>query len=264
MLPVGARNQSPALQGRGWPVGLERRSANMNHYDLHQTLTHVADARPDDRARFISRTYAHLAGAVLAFMVVEMALLRSPVAGWMLQLLGMGNMAWLVVLGVFMGVTWFAQRLANNSASIGTQYAGLGLYVLAEALIFVPILMVATRHGGPNTVATAAAITATLFLGLTVVAFTTRTDFHFLGAILKIGGFVALGFIGASMLFGFSLGLLFASVMVVFAAGAILYETSNIMFRYGPNQYVAASLSLFASVMLLFWYVLRILMGRRD
>jgi FtsH-binding integral membrane protein len=36
------------------------------------------------------------------------------------------------------------------------------------------------------------------------------------------------------------------------------------MYRYGQNQYVAASLSLFASVMLLFWYILRILMGRRD
>lgn len=264
MFAEGAGIEARPLHGKGWPVGWVGKGATMNHYDLHHTINHVADARPDDRARFISRTYAHLAGAVLAFMVVEMALLRSPVADWMLQLLGMGNLAWLVVLGGFMGVTWFAQRLANNAASVGSQYAGLGLYVLAEALIFVPILTVATRHGGPNTVATAAAITATLFLGLTVVAFTTRTDFHFLGAILKIGGFVALGFIGASMLFGFSLGLLFASVMVVFAAGAILYETSNIMFRYGPDQYVAASLSLFASVMLLFWYVLRILMGRRD
>jgi FtsH-binding integral membrane protein len=236
----------------------------MNHYDLHHSLTAAADSRPDDRARFVSRTYAHLAGAVLAFMAVETLLLRSPVADAMLQVLGMGNLAWLVVLGVFMGVTWFAQNLANRSASLGVQYAGLGLYVLAQGMIFVPILAIATRHGGPNTVATAAAITGALFLGLTVVAFTTRKDFNFLGAILKIGGLVALGFIAASMIFGFNLGLLFAAVMVVFASAAILYETSNIMFRYSPQQYVAASLALFASVMLLFWYVLRIVMGRRD
>ena len=48
--------------------------------------------------------------------------------------------------------------------------------------------------------------------------------------------------------------------MVVFASGAILYNTSNLLHRYDPDQYVAAALSLFASVALLFWYVLQILM----
>jgi FtsH-binding integral membrane protein len=52
--------------------------------------------------------------------------------------------------------------------------------------------------------------------------------------------------------------------MVAFAGAAILYETSNILHHYRPNQHVAASLSLFASVALLFWYVLRIFMGSRN
>ena len=58
------------------------------------------------------------------------------------------------------------------------------------------------------------------------------------------------------------LGLIFSGVMVVFAGAAILYNTSNIMHHYNEAQYVAASLSLFASVALLFWYVLRIFMSR--
>ena len=41
--------------------------------------------------------------------------------------------------------------------------------------------------------------------------------------------------------------------MVVFASGAILYNTSNLIHRYQPGQHVAAALSLFASVALLFW-----------
>jgi uncharacterized protein len=82
-----------------------------------------------------------------------------------------------------------------------------------------------------------------------------------LGGILKIAGFVALGLILCSIIFGFSLGLFFSFVMVVFASAAILYDTSKVMHHYAPHQYVAASLELFASVALLFWYVLRIVMA---
>ncbi|MEM6329409.1 MAG: permease, partial [Planctomycetota bacterium] len=39
------------------------------------------------------------------------------------------------------------------------------------------------------------------------------------------------------------------------------YDTSNVMHHYQPGQHVAASLSLFASVALLFWYVVRLLMA---
>ncbi|MGL5879366.1 MAG: Bax inhibitor-1/YccA family protein, partial [Xenococcaceae cyanobacterium] len=107
---------------------------------------------------------------------------------------------------------------------------------------------------------TAGLLTLLLFGGITMVAFTTRKDFSFLGGILKIGGFVALGLILCSIIFGFSLGLIFSAIMVVFAGAAILYDTSNVMHHYSTNQYVAASLQLFASVALLFWYILRIVM----
>ena len=50
--------------------------------------------------------------------------------------------------------------------------------------------------------------------------------------------------------------------MIVLASGSILYNTSAIMYHYAPGQHVAASLSLFASVALLFWYVLRLFMSR--
>ena len=69
-----------------------------------------------------------------------------------------------------------------------------------------------------------------------------------------------MGFIVCSLIFGFSLGLVFSSVMVLFAGGSVLYTTSNIIHHYNPNQHVAASLSLFASVALLFFYILSTLM----
>ena len=66
----------------------------------------------------------------------------------------------------------------------------------------------------------------------------------------------------AGTLFGFDLGLWFSVGMVALAAGSILYQTSNMVHKYEEDQYVAASLGLFASFMLLFWYILRIFLSR--
>jgi FtsH-binding integral membrane protein len=225
----------------------------------------VADALPDERATFIRKTYAHLAGAVLLFILLETYLVVSGAGLWMAQTMLGGRFSWFIVLGAFMGVSILANWWANSQTSRPLQYMGLMLYIVAETIIFLPLLFLAKmKTGDGNLIIQAGIITAGLFAGLTAVVFLSRKDFSFLGPILAIGGFVALAFIAASLLFGFSLGNLFAFVMVLFAGGAILYDTSNILHKYRTDQHVAASLSLFASVALLFWYVLRIFMGSRN
>jgi FtsH-binding integral membrane protein len=106
-------------------------------------------------------------------------------------------------------------------------------------------------------------ITLTLFGGLTGVVFITRKDFSFLRSALMFGGFAALGLGFASVLFGFTLGMAFSYAMIALACGYILYDTSNVLRHYRTSQHVAAALALFAAVMLLFWYVLRIFLDRR-
>jgi FtsH-binding integral membrane protein len=212
------------------------------------------------RATFIRRTYNHLAVAVLAFIVVEALLLQWSGAEALVGAM-LGGFSWLIVLGAFMGVSWLAEKWARSDASPQMQYMGLGLYVAAEAVIFLPLLYIAAYFSSPDVIPTAGIITALLFGGLTLVAFTTGHDFSFLGGLLKVGGFVALGVIVASILFGFSLGLFFVGLMILFAGGAILYNTSNVMHHYHTDQHVAASLALFASVALLFWYVLQAVMA---
>ncbi|MDA2923162.1 Bax inhibitor-1 family protein [Acidobacteria bacterium AH-259-L09] len=214
----------------------------------------------DVRAGFIRRTYNHLAYAVLGFIAVETLLLQWSGAERLVYLM-LDGYSWLFVLGAFIGVSWLADEWARSDTSPQIQYMGLGLYVVAEAVIFLPLLYIATHFSSPDVIPAAGMITALLFGGLTFTAFTTRKDFSFLRGILGIGGFVALGVIVASILFGFSLGIVFSTIMVAFAAGAILYNTSNIMHHYRPDQHVAASLALFASVALLFWYVLQIVMS---
>ncbi len=221
--------------------------------------TPVARAGESARAVFIRKTYQHLAVAILAFIAVEYALITSPLAPAMARMMT-GGYSWLIVLAAFMGVSYIANKWAISSTSRGMQYAGLALFVVAEAVIFVPLLLIASLYA-PDAILMAGIFTLLLFAGLTFTAFTSGKDFSFLGGFLRIGGFVALGFIGVSVLIGFSLGMLFSGVMILFAAGAILYDTSNIIRHYNTDQYVAASLSLFASVALLFWYILQFLMA---
>jgi FtsH-binding integral membrane protein len=197
---------------------------------------------------------------VAAFALIEYMLLNAGLEESVFSLLSV-KYAWLMVMGAYMGVSWIAQKWANSSTSLGVQYAGLTLFVVVEALIFLPILMIA--NGMENgVIAKAGLVTVAMVLGLTLIAFTTRKDFSFLGGMLKIGGMVALGVIVASFFLPITLGTWFSALMILFASGSILYSTSNIMYHYRTTQHVAASLSLFAGVALLFWYVLRLFMSR--
>lgn len=224
----------------------------------------VAEAAPAERAAFIRRTYLLLAAAILAFVAVEGFLFASGLAVAIASVLFSGGaIGWLLVLGLFMGVSFLANRWATSETSTAVQYAGLGIFIIAEAIIFIPLILIATSVSGDSSVLLKAGIvTLGLFLGITMTVFITRTDFSFLRPVLAIGGFAALGFIVASAIFGFSLGTVFAFVMVAFAGTAILYETSNVLHRFNTKQHVAASLTLFASVALLFWYILSIFSSR--
>jgi len=220
----------------------------------------AAKSSASDRAAFIRRTYAHLAMAILAFIGLEYYLVNAPFAAKLAMSMTSG-FSWFIVLGLFMGVGYIADKLARSESSEQMQYLGLGMFVVAEAIIFLPLLFVATMFGGSGLIPTAGLMTLLLVLGITATVFITRKDFSFLKGILSIGGFVALGFILCSMIFGFSLGLVFACVMVLFAVGSVLFTTSNILHHYSPNQHVAASLALFSSVALMFFYILQVLMS---
>jgi FtsH-binding integral membrane protein len=217
------------------------------------------ESEATQRAHFVRRTYNHLAMAIFAFIGLEFAIFQTSLAEKMTAVMAGSRLSWLVVLLTFMIVSWMADKWARSDTSKAMQYLGLAVYVMAEAVIFVPLLYIAANFASPDVIPLAALLTGILFFGLSFAAFTTGCDFSFLGAFVKVGGCVALGIIGASLLFGFTPGLMFSGGMVVLASIAILYTTSNIIHEYETDQHVAAALALFASVALLFWYILRIL-----
>lgn len=222
----------------------------------------VAQSSDVEKASFYKKTYLHVALAILAFIGVETVLLQV-VPDQLIFAMFAQRYIWLLIIGVF----WLASVLATKwslSLDKSTQYFGLGFYVVLEAVIFLPLIKIATLYAGPQVIYQAAMLTITMFAGISAVAFTSKRDFSFLRNIIIIGGFISLGLIVGGMLFSFNLGLWFSVGMVILASATILYQTSKLKDSYSTNQYVGASLQLFASIMLLFWYLLSILMSRRS
>lgn len=218
----------------------------------------VSMSSVEERADFISKTYMHLFGAMIGFVLFEAAIFQTELPAIMTSMLG-GN--WLIVLGGFMLVSWFANRTAMNATSVASQYGALVAFVVAWGIMFVPMLYIA-QMTAPGVIESAATVTLLGFAGLTAVAFMTRKDFSFMGGMLRWIGIVAIVAIVGSLIFGFELGTYFSIGMIAFAGAAILYDTSNVLHHYPEDKYVAAALSLFASVALMFWYVLRLFMAR--
>jgi FtsH-binding integral membrane protein len=225
------------------------------------------DAPVDARRSFIQRTYTHLTAAVYGLVMLEFLYFKAFDLDRLVPSLFAERWGWLALFGGYMVVSWIADRWARSDTSVGMQYLGLFSYVFAFSVILCPMLWIANHYsteiGGTlySPIVVAAIATLAVFGVLTAIVFVSRKDFSFLGPILGIAGLLALGAILLGAFGLLNLGTGFGMLMVVFAAGAILYDTSNVLHHYRVEQHVAASLALFASVGLLFWYILQIVMS---
>lgn len=222
----------------------------------------ASNAEASARASFIRSTYLHLFGAILLCVLFDTLIftlfhdqlepmVRKLAEGWNMILFFVG----------FMAVSGLADSWARNGTSRATQYAGLVLCVFAYAIFFVPVLLIAELKT-EGAIEAAGILTAVVFGGLTLTVFVTKADFSFLRMFLVVLSCCAFGLILVSIIFGYALGNWFSVAMVALASGYILYETSNVMRRYRTDQPVAAAVALFASVGLLFYYILRLFMNR--
>jgi FtsH-binding integral membrane protein len=231
-----------------------------------------------DRVRFIRMTYLHLLGAILVFagllyLLMTNETLIAKVSFPLVKFAFGGRWNWGIVLLAFMAVSWLADYWATHATSRATQYAGLGIYVVAEALIFVPLLAIVAAktyailaRGGhePHIVRDAAFTTLAIFGSLTASVVISKKDFSWMRSGLVMVSAAATMLVVLSLVFGFNLGIVFSIAMVVLAAGYILYQTSQVLAHYDPRQHVAAALALFSSVALMFWYVIRIFLRMRQ
>jgi FtsH-binding integral membrane protein len=228
----------------------------------------VADAPASDRAAFFRRTYGLVAASFAAFGLALFGLFVTGVArSFMMSISGLGSWGLLGVMVLFWIGTTVAQSLAFNRASRASQYAGLGLYVVLQAVIFVPLIYytAAVTKGNPGEILVPACLaTAALVAALTAVVFMTGLDFTFLRVAIIIGSICALGIVVVSLFAGWTLGTWFSVAMIVLMATVILYQTNVIKDTLETDQHVAAAFILFSSFVTLLFYVIRLFAGRRE
>ena len=224
----------------------------------------AADAALDQRVAFIRRVYAHVGGATLLLAGLVGVLINTPELAEPLARFAFAQW-WLVFIG-YMIASSVAHRMAASHASPGVQYLGLGLFVVAEAVIFTPMLYLlhALVPGGDDIILQAGLLTAIIFGGLTAVVMLTKADFSFLRNFLWTASLAVMGLMLVAAFTSFSLGTWFVAGMVLLMAGFILYETSNILHHYHTSEHVAAALAVFSSLTTLFWYVLQLVSAFGD
>jgi len=238
----------------------------------------VADAPAADRAAFFRRTYGLVAIGFAAFAALLAIFFvgfdqRSGIAYALFAGLGamtksLGGWSILLVMLAFWGATTVAQSMAFNRASRGAQYAGLGLYVVLEALIFIPLIgyvILSTKGNASSVLLPAGIVTAGMIGGLTALVFMTNLDFSFLKVAIILGSFAVLAIVIVAAIAGLSLGAWFSIAMIVLMASVILYQTNEIKNTLETDQHVAAAFILFSSFVTLLFYVIRFFAGgRRD
>lgn len=238
----------------------------MSNYlmDGYHRETVVAEAPEDARVAFVRRTYAHLAVSVLCLVGLIACMRLAHVDRAIIGMIVASPLTLLAVFALFIAGGFLAQYMARADFPPAVKYAGLALYTVIEAISLLPIITYAEFRFSMEIINQASLLSMLVFGGLTATVFISRKDFSFLRSGLIVLGTVMFGLIILSILGMGGLGMWFSALGIILAAGYILYDTSKIMHHYRTDEHVGAAIELLADVVLLFYYILRLLMQSRD
>lgn len=195
--------------------------------------------------RVLRNTYFLLALTlgVSAITATESTVLRLPSPGFLLTLVG------------FYGLMFLTYRTANSPAGILSAFALTGFmgYTLG------PLLSSLLSVGAGDIIMLALGGTALVFFCCSAYVLTTRKDMSFLSSMMMAGFVVLLVAVIANLFLQIpALSLAISCLFILFSAGAILWETSNII-HGGETNYIRATVSLYVSLYNIFVSLLSIL-----
>ncbi len=190
------------------------------------------------------------------YLLLSMTLLFSAFTAGMAIMTNAAPLHWLLSLGgsllLLFGVMW----TRNSAMALPMVFAFTGFFGFT---LGPTINMYLSLPNGGQTVMTAMALTAGIFLSLSAYALTTKKDFSFLGGFLFAGLLVIIVASLAGMFFEISgLHLMISAAAVLIFSGYILYDTSAIV-NGGQTNYVMATVSLYLDIVNLFMHLLHLL-----
>ncbi len=142
----------------------------------------------------------------------------------------------------------------------------LGAFTLAEAYTLGVICAIYYQAGYGVLVLQALLLTAAVFVSLTTYVFVTKHDFSWMGAALTVGLVILILSSFMFMFFNFGSGarMVFSVGGALLFSGYILYDTSVILHKLGPDDYIVAAINLYLDIVNLFLYLLQILRGCQE
>jgi len=216
----------------------------------------AATARPDDRMirmGFIRKVYSILSvQLLLTFAICALFALHEPTRQF--------------VLGHSMGLYWFSVifcfgtllPLSVYKRSYPTNYFLLCAFTVSMATMVGMVTALYAEAGASDLVLEAVAITASVFIALTIFTLQSKWDFSFMGAGLGMCLWIMLLWGMFGIIFGLKTGSVYALLGSVLFSGFIIYDTYMIAERLDPEDYVVAAIELYLDLVNLFLYILQL------
>jgi modulator of FtsH protease len=189
------------------------------------------------------------------YLLLTLTLLTSAVTAGMAMVSGARPVHWILMMVVFIGGPFVISAVRNSVWALPLTFAFTAFmgYVLGPILTFY-----LNMPNGGQIVTAAFGTTATMFLGLSAYALTTRKDFSFMGGFLMVGLLLVLVAIIANIFLQIpALSLTISAAAVLLMSGMILFDTSR-MVHGGETNYVIMTVSLYANIYVLFLHLLNL------
>jgi hypothetical protein len=221
----------------------------------HEELLQTYEYPPEVRRGFIRKVYGILGiQLLLTSLICATALTYTPIATFVLD----NNVFAVSLVSSFAIICCFSCVAQKHPWNL----LFLLLFTVCESFIIARLAVIYQIHGDQNLVLMSASITCLIFLVLTFIACVSKKDFSFLENILCIG---LISFLGFTILQIFVESILLHMFIawggVLLFSGYILYDTSQILNRLGPDDAIHASLMLYLDVLNIFVLLLQILRG---
>lgn len=224
----------------------------------------VSVASPAVRAAFLRKVYLTLFGGIGITMATGIGMALNAIGNpdSILWTLMQGKGMWLLFLG-YLALTFAVGAVVHKR---GVNVFAYAFFTAFTGFFISPLLLVAAAQTGSLTIIwQALGLTLFAFGGLTGYVLVSGKDFSFIKGFVWTGFWVLVGFMVVGFFvdsWAYQMGITAAGLLVF--AGFVLYDTSEIMHRYQPNQWVAGAFSLFIDFINMFIRVLYLLMGRRN
>mmetsp|Transcript_21133 Transcript_21133/g.21539 ORF Transcript_21133/g.21539 Transcript_21133/m.21539 type:complete len:344 (-) Transcript_21133:139-1170(-) len=217
----------------------------------------IATARPTEdcqvRLKFIRKVYSILSVQLLAtFAICALFALHEPTKHFVTTHVGFYWFNLIVALVSLFPLHYYKRSYPAN-------FALLSIFTLAMASTIGMITTMYAEAGAGDLVLEAVAITASVFIVLTIYTMQSKWDFSFMGAGLGMGLWIMIlwGFFAA--IFGIQTGMVYALGGSVLFSGFIIYDTYMIAERLDPEDYIVGAIELYLDLVNLFLYMLQLL-----